>query len=302
MISVIGSINLDLVVRVAELPQPGETIPGHDFERLPGGKGANQALAVMRAGGELSFHGAVGNDAFAQIALSELEAEQVDLSHIEKTNSATGIAMILVSAAGENVIAIVSGANAHVDAKMAEKALNKARSNDFVLLQQEIPSAAIKTALILARAKGATSILNIAPIIAETSELAGLADIIIANETEFAALAGISVEIGEALQNAILNWAREKSQTIIVTLGGDGVVAANQQGDFFKQASLDVTPVDTVGAGDTFCGYLTAALHQGLALNDALHRAAVAGSLACLKPGAQPAIPYAKDVKAALVP
>lgn len=300
MISVIGSINLDLVARVNQLPQPGETVPGHDFERLPGGKGANQALAVLRAGGDLAFCGAVGDDAFAQIALSELSKDGADLSKVAHVQSPTGIAMILVSDTGENMIAVVPGANGELAETMTNTALAQIDQNDHLLMQQEIPAATIAAALRTARDKGATSILNIAPFIEDTPALVDLADIIIANETEFADLSGTRMGSRQVLNDAVTDWARTNRKIMIVTLGAHGVIAATQDGAFCSAKGLTITPVDTVGAGDTFCGYLAVALQQGLPLEAALRRAAIAGSLACLKPGAQPAIPRVHEVETAL--
>jgi ribokinase len=163
------------------------------------------------------------------------------------------------------------------------------------LLQQEIPQAATERALDLAREKGVTTILNTAPFLATTPALAPKASIVIANETEFALMAGDA----EPLEALMSGWAKKHGQTIIVTLGPDGARAATPEG-LISVPALKVTPVDTVGAGDTFCGYLGAGLDAGLGLEAAMKRAAVAASLACLKPGAQPAVPMASEVEAAL--
>ncbi len=294
MIYVLGSINLDMIASGQRLPVPGETLIANNFVTAPGGKGANQALAVARAGSSIKMFGAVGSDDFVNEALSALKEANVDLENVVCVPGSTGIAIILVDSKGENVIVIVPGANGHVDAKMADTMIEQMSSRDILVLPQEIPGDAIRAALKGAKTKGITSILNIAPTIPETKELALLADIIIANETEYAFLTGGTSDLAQMDVQAA-KWAKDNQKTLIITLGGDGVVAFTPENKFTVEA-LPIIPVDTVGAGDTFCGYLGAGLEQGLTLEVALKRAAIAGSLACLKHGAQPAIPMLKAV------
>jgi len=294
VIVVFGSSNLDQVGTVSRLPKPGETVAGGTFSMAPGGKGANQALAARRAGAEVRHVSAVGNDAFADLALELLEKGGVDLSQVQKADAVTGIAMIFVDAEGENVIAVLPGANATVSAAQAETTLAELTARDTILLQQEIPQDGTRKALEIAREKGARSVINTAPFLSDTPDLAALADIVVANETEFALLSGRPIE---ELEAAMDDWVKKTGRTVVVTLGPDGARAASAEGKFSVPAHK-VTPVDTVGAGDTFCGYLAASLDAGMGLEQAMRRAAVAGSLACLNPGAQPAIPLAKDVDA----
>ena len=295
MITVLGSTNLDLIGTVSRIPSPGETVPGDQFSMAAGGKGANQALAARRAGAEVRMFCAVGTDSFATDALRLLRADGVDLGRLKTVPGATGIAMIFVDQHGENVIAILPGANAAMGAAEAEAALAGLGAGSVLMLQQEIPQAATARALDLAAAQGVTSILNTAPFLETTPELARKASIVIANETEFALLCG--GRTGK-LEELMADWARTHRQTVIVTLGPDGARAATPSHSFSVPA-MRVDPVDTGGAGDTFCGYLAAGLDAGLELEPAMRRAAVAASLACLKPGAQPAIPYAGEVDAA---
>ncbi len=294
MIVVFGSSNLDQVGTVSRLPKPGETVAGGTFSMAPGGKGANQALAARRAGAEVRHVSAVGNDAFADLALELLVKGGVDLSQVQKADAVTGIAMIFVDAEGENVIAVLPGANATVSAAQAETTLAGLTAKDTILVQQEIPQEGTRKALEIAREKGARSVINTAPFLSDTPDLAALADIVVANETEFALLSGRPIE---ELEAAMDDWVKKTGRTVVVTLGPDGARAASTEGKFAVPAHK-VTPVDTVGAGDTFCGYLAASLDAGMGLEQAMRRAAVAGSLACLNPGAQPAIPLAKDVDA----
>ena len=295
MITVFGSTNLDQVGTVSRLPKPGETVAGGTFSMAAGGKGANQALAARRAGAEVRHVSAVGKDAFAELALDLLQRDGVDLSALKHVDGPTGIAMIFVDSHGENVIAVLPGANGTMTAADADAALAKV-SGGVLLLQQEIPQAATERALDLARQKGITAILNTAPFLDSTKALAPKATILIANETEFALLTGRGID---ELDAAMADWAKQHNQTVIVTLGGEGARAATADGKTISVPALKVTPVDTVGAGDTFCGYLAAGLDAGLDLEVAMERAAVAASLACLKPGAQPAIPTADEVAAA---
>ncbi|RWO98506.1 ribokinase [Mesorhizobium sp.] len=297
MIIVVGSINLDLIANVDRLPAPGETVRGSGFSTAPGGKGANQALAAARAGAKVRMVGAVGKDNFATEALALLRDGKIDLSGVGETFASTGTALIMVADDGENVIAVVPGANDSVVTGDLSKAFMK--KGDVVLLQQEIPLQTVDAALDAARAAGAVTVLNTAPFRAEAAAFLGKADYVVANETEFD-LYGEALSLsGRDRPARMRDYAGKTGRTIVVTLGGDGVLAATPA-DLLMVPALNVTPVDTVGAGDTFCGYFAAGLSSGLPLDQALARAAAAGSLACLKPGAQPAIPLAKDVEAAL--
>ena len=296
MITVFGSTNLDQVGTVSRLPRPGETVAGGTFSMAPGGKGANQALAARRAGSDVRHWSAVGADAFADMALELLRKDGVDLSHMQVAEGATGIAMIFVDEEGENVIAVLPGANGTVSAENAEQALGELPQGSVVMLQQEVPQAATERALDICKARGLVSILNTAPFLPTTAALAGKASILVANETEFALLSGRGIE---ELDAAMTDWAEQHGQTVIVTLGPDGARSATPE-ETISVPAMKVTPVDTVGAGDTFCGYLASGLDKGLGLEASMRRAAVAASLACLTPGAQPAIPYAGDVEKAL--
>lgn len=291
MITVLGSVNLDLIGRVDRLPHPGETIAGTTFTTAPGGKGANQALAARRAGAAVRMVGAVGTDAFAAEALAALRDGGVGLDAVHAAQGATGVAMILVDDAGENVIAVLPGANGTLGRSEAATALDGMGSGDTLLLQQEIGQESTGHALELALARGVRVILNTAPFLETTAAFARRATITVANETEFALLAGD----GAPLEALMRDWAAATGNTIIVTLGPEGARAATAEA-FIAVPSRRIDPVDTVGAGDTFCGYLAAGLDAGLSLEAAMRRAAVAASLACLKPGAQPAIPFAADV------
>ena len=299
MITVIGSVNMDLIATTPRLPEPGETVTGTDFSTAPGGKGANQALAARRAGATVTMCGAVGDDAFATEALALLDAAGADLGAVRHIAGPTGTALILVGGDGENMIAIIPAANGKVTVGDAQQAVAAMSAGDTLLLQMEIPEANVEAALKAARAKNIRSVLNIAPLTDAVEHLAPLADIVIANETEFARLSGRRAETVTEVKAALARLHGKTGQCMIVTLGGDGVLWA-KDGTVAHVESLKIKPVDTVGAGDTFCGYLAQGLDAGMAFATAVRRAAVAGALACLKPGAQPSIPLASEVDARL--
>lgn len=299
MITVFGSINMDLIATTARLPKPGETVAGTGFSTAAGGKGANQALAARRAGATVQMAGAVGKDSFADGALELLKGAGADLSLTKTVSEPTGTAHILVGGDGENVIVVVASANATVNEADAEKAVDGMKPGDTLMLQLEIPAASVEKALIAAKQKGVRSVINIAPLTPEAARLGRMADIVIANETEFELLAGKSGIGSTEREEAMKALHAETGQTVIVTLGAEGVVAVHA-GEIQRAKGLKIEPVDTVGAGDTFCGYLAASLDAGIAFPDALRRAALAGSLACLKSGAQPSIPLAADVASRL--
>ena len=299
MIIVFGSINMDLVATSDRLPKPGETVTGKAFATAAGGKGANQALAARRAGAEVKMAGAIGDDAFAAPALTLLRDAKADLSLVKTVAGPTGTAVILIGEGGENMISVIPAANGEVSEADAERALSEMAAGDILMLQLEVPADAIEAALTAAKAKRVTTIINTAPLTSDAAKLSRLVDIVIANETEFELLIGKSDLSAEQREKELVARHGETGQTLIITLGADGVIAI-RNGKVFKAQGLKIVPVDTVGAGDTFCGYLAASLDAGLDFEAALRRAAVAGSLACTKEGAQPSIPVASDVDARL--
>jgi ribokinase len=297
VIVVVGSINLDLVADVERLPKPGETLPGSVFRTAPGGKGANQALAAARAGAKVAMLGAVGKDAFAEEALALLKSGGVDLSPVRHAAAATGVALIFVDGEGENVIVIVPGANGTVLPGDIDRLVLK--KGDVVLLQHEIPLDTVAAAIAAARKAEALSVLNTAPFRREAVPFVGEADYIVANETEFDLYSEALGLSGDDRASRMLSFAGTTGRTVVVTLGAEGVLAASP-GGLIEAPALRVKPVDTVGAGDTFCGYLAAGLERGTDLAKVLVQAAAAGSIACLEPGAQPSIPSRARVDEAL--
>ena len=286
MIVVFGSINVDIVVSVPVLPGPGETVKGDGYRIFPGGKGANQALAARRAGEAVALVGAVGNDDFAAIALSLLEADGVVVTGVIGTSSPTGIATITVDHRGENQIAVASGANAIADSKHLEGCLSP---GDTLLLQYELPLEAVVAAATIARAKRVHVVLNAAPAAPIPDVLASLVDVLVVNEHEAATIAA-AMGLAPEPETFALGYSKRWGATVVVTLGPDGALAVSG-GEVVRVCAPHVTVVDTTAAGDTFVGTLSVMLAEGTALVDAVTYGVAAGSLAVEVPGAQPSIP-----------
>jgi ribokinase len=287
MIVIFGSINVDLTVPVPRLPQPGETVLGGEYALLPGGKGANQALAALRAGAEVVLAGAVGADSFAGIALDLLRREGVDTRLVQVLEQPTGCAAIMVSNDGENTIAVAPGANAKARSDQVPDDLLGA--NTTLVAQMEVPPN--ETALLIRRLRacGGRSVLNLAPALPIDVGLFEEIDILVANEGEAAAT---------GLDHRRL--AYRLRQGLVVTRGAAGATAILRNGNTIEVPALKIEPVDTTGAGDTFVGVLAAALDLGSTLETALRRASAAAGLACMARGAQTAMPNAMAIAAAV--
>ena len=280
-VCVIGSINLDIVFRVTELPRPGETIVALGLQRFPGGKGANQAVASARWGAPTSMIGAVGCDDAGQELLAHLAAAGVDTSLVQRLAGApTGMAHICVSASGENMIVVIGGANRAVSAEQINS--YEVDSYPVVLAQLETPLDAI--ASLFAQASSSTKILNAAPSVDEARVLFPLADILVVNQSElahYAKMKGSQNDIAVAARSLI----SRAGQTVIVTLGAHGALAVDAT-DAISVGGHSVDVVDTTGAGDCFCGVLAASFDEGLALPDALFRANRAAAISTCRAGA----------------
>jgi ribokinase len=286
VIVVFGSINVDLVARVASLPPAGVTQAARSFSIHPGGKGANQALAAQRAGGAVALFGAVGRDAFAAPALALLRASGIDMAGVREADAATGLALIHVDDAGENTITLVAGANAMASSAAIDDATLRACTT--VLLQFEAPPEQSLALATRAKAHGVRVILNCAPARSVDAGWFDAIDVLIANASEADVVARGSRLPSES-RAFVQALASKHGITAIVTLGGEGVVAATAEAAYTCPA-LDVDVVDTVGAGDAFAGTLATSLDRGKSLPSALAAATAAGSLACTQSGAQEAL------------
>jgi ribokinase len=287
MILVFGSINVDLIVPVPHLPHPGETVLGGDYSILPGGKGANQALAARRAGAEVMLAGAVGTDAFADIALDPLRREGVDTRLVRTVEQPTGCAAIMVSAEGENAIAVAPGANASVRADQVPDELLGPEA--MLVAQMEVLLAENETLIGRVEARGGCSLLNLAPALPIDPALLRNIDIVVANEGEAATVGSEPAQFAALARRAF-----------VVTRGAAGAVAFLHDGERIEVPALPIEPLDTTGAGDTFVGVLAAALDLGSTLESALRRASAAAGLACLARGAQSAMPGAAAMTVAV--
>jgi ribokinase len=278
MIVVFGSINVDVLVPVPHLPARGETVLGGDYVIAPGGKGANQALAARRAGAAVAMIGAVGRDPFAEIGLSLLRRDGVDLSLVAEVGRPTGWATVTVDPVGENQIAVASCANLLAEAaQVPDRVLGP---QTVLVLQREVPDVENAALIRRARERGARIVMSLAP--AGPIAPAQLRDIdfLIANEGEAATLGGDAARV-----------ARQLRQGLVITRGAKGAVAYLTDGTTIMVPALTIDPVDTTGAGDTFAGVFAAGLDAGLPLDLALRRASVGAALACLAVGAQAAMP-----------
>ena len=284
---VLGSANRDYTVSVERQPHPGETILGGALSVAMGGKGANQAVAAAGAGAKPVFIFAVGSDSVGADTLAELEARGVDVSHARTVDAATGVALITVSADGENTIVVAPGANAVLDAtEVAKVVASLADASSVLLCQLEISPEVVSAAATEIEKAGGRFVLNLSPSRYVSPKLLGLADPLILNETEAADLASSTIDSpADAL--TVAKRLLATSRSVVITLGGDGAIVADSGGVSHTPAER-VTVVDTTGAGDAFAGALAAALVAGGTLASAVAAGISAGSAAVQHPGAQP--------------
>jgi ribokinase len=292
-IAVLGSANMDLVVRQSRLPHPGETMFGTDFSTVPGGKGLNQAVAAARAGGEVEFLGAVGTDAFGSELRDCLRREGIGVDGLATVAEPTGTAHIAVLDGGENTIVVVSGANIAQES-LDQSTRDRIAASDYLVVQFERPAALVAEALTLASGLGITTILTPAPVRPVDPGLFSLVDILIPNEQEARELAGVDDE---------LDAARELSRQagiVVVTRGVRGAVVARDGELITDVPPHPVEAVDTTAAGDTFVGVLVARLASGDELDAALEAASVAAAISVTRSGASTSMPTWDEISSAL--
>ena len=280
-VAVVGSVNLDLVATTHRLPGPGETVAGTGYAEHAGGKGLNQAVAAARSGASVALIAAVGDDDAGRRLRAVAEAEGIDVSMIDIVPGPTGRALITVDDRAENSIVVVPGANAFVRAD----APGDAR---IVVAQLEIPIDTVIAAFRSARGHGGRTILNPAPAQRLPDELLAVCDVIIPNEHELARIGGPDTLFGRGVS------------AVVTTMGAAGVSVSEMVDgvvDAWEQAAFDVTPIDTTGAGDAFCGALAARLAAGAGLRDAVRYAAAAGALATTTAGAVRSLPRSLDIE-----
>ena len=297
---VVGSLNMDLVVRAPRVPGPGQTLVGHGFQTIPGGKGANQAVASARLGAKTFMIGRAGGDDFGKALLANLKASGVltDFLRVDSSES-SGIAVIIVDDSGENSIVVAPGANGKVTPKdvcAAQAAWDKA---SHVVMQLEIPLDAVEAALDMAREKGVTSILDAGPAMKVPMSLLRKADLLSPNESETEALLGCKVTDIASAKEAAKRFLDEGARTIVLKLGDQGCLVATES-SLTHIPAYPVKAIDTTAAGDAFTAALAVSLAEGKALLDAARFANAVGALAVATFGAQPSMPTREKVEAFL--
>lgn len=290
---VVGSANMDLVGTAPALPRPGETLLGTDFVMVPGGKGANQAVAAARAGASCAFLGAIGSDSFGVTLRARITAAGVDTGQLRTTYGTSGVALVMVNAEGENAILVSPGANASMTG-LTEPELTAVRGADVLLAQLEIPVATVTEAAVVARAAGTRVVLNAAPAVPVPPELLAATDLLVVNETEAQALTGR----GRDEPAALLDLAPRA----VLTLGAEGAWYGDRDGTAVHVPAVKVDVVDSTAAGDAFTAALAVAWGEGRDVVDAVRWAAAAGAACARRLGASVALPTRAEIDELYVP
>ena len=299
-IVVVGSVNMDLIVKVSKLPTIGETVISGIFKMVPGGKGANQAVAVAKLGAESHFVGRIGDDDFGRVLMENFREAGVGIEYVSIDRSShTGVALIMVDQDGRNIIAVASGANSKLTVEDVEKAQDSIKSASAVLLQLEIPLESVMRAASIAKEGKSSVILNPAPARPLPIELIQLVDVIVPNEVEAEVLTGVKVRDIDSARKAGEKLLELGSGTAVITLGEKGAVLVSPDG-FSHISALRVKTVDTTGAGDAFCGALALALASGKDFKEAVFIANCCAALATTKIGAQEALPTFRELESFL--
>ncbi|SBW04221.1 ribokinase [uncultured Dysgonomonas sp.] len=296
-IVVLGSCNTDMVVKSDRLPVPGETILGGTFFMNPGGKGANQAIAAARLGGNVTFIAKTGNDLFGRQSVKQYEEEGLDTSYIlSDPNFPSGVALISVDRNGENCIVVASGANMTLCSEDINNAESAIGSADILLMQLEIPIETVEYVAEIASAKGIRVILNPAPAQSLSNSLLKNLYMLIPNKSEAEILSGIKVADWDSARKAAQIISAKGVDKVVITLGSQGALL--KDGDTFHEIPAQkVDAVDTTAAGDTFCGAITVAISEGAKLVDAVKFASECAAITVTKMGAQSSIPFRKEVE-----
>ena len=294
-ILVIGSSNTDMTVKSNLIPRPGETVIGGDFKMGAGGKGANQAVAAKRLGGDVTFICKVGKDIFGDNAIENYRKEGLDVSYVLRSDKPSGVALILVDGNAENCISVATGANGDLTPADIEANAELIRDCAILVLQNEIPVESVMLAAKIAHEAGAYVILNPAPACALPEEIFQYIDLMTPNQTESEFYTGIPVNDEESAQKAADALRAKGVGDIIMTMGSKGSMGFTSEGTFFTP-SRKVVAVDTTAAGDTFCGGLAVALSEGKNLKEAAEFATAASAFTVQKMGAQESIPYRNNL------
>ena len=298
-IVIVGSLNMDLVVQVPTIPAPGETVLGNNFATIPGGKGANQAVAAARLGAKVSLIGRVGADAFGEQLLANAKKEGIDVTHVGcDPAAASGVAMITVDAQGQNSIAVASGANYCLTAAHVREAWAALKNVDLLVMPLETPLETIETAVTLANQAGVKVILNPAPAQKLPQTILAGVDVLVPNEPETTQLTDIEIDSPESTRKAAQALLALGVGNVVLTLGSRGaLVLAGETNQFTQVEPYPVKVVDTTAAGDAYVAGLAVALGEGKELVEAAQFANAVGALAVTKQGAQPGMPTREEVE-----
>ena len=291
-VHVLGSLNMDLVVTLDRMPLPGETVFGHTFTHIPGGKGLNQAIAAARAGASVSLTGAVGNDAYGRDLLNLSKLEGIDISSVDSVeNISTGTAHIEVESSGENRIVVVSGANQ----QCPELNVDNLSKGDVLLTQFEVPMSRIIHAFEAARERDVITVLNPAPVMQIDTKIIALTTYLIPNEHEAAMLTGSDTSSIGGIEIAAKKLIEMGARNVIITRGAAGIYWANEL--IGKEIpAYKIQPLDTTAAGDAFCGVFATALSEGVEEETSLRIAMAAGALTATKTGATTSLPLRNEI------
>ncbi|WP_048956650.1 ribokinase [Enterobacter bugandensis] len=293
---VLGSINADHILNLETFPTPGETVTGNQYQVAFGGKGANQAVAAGRSGANIAFIACTGDDDTGERVRKQLASDNIDTAPVSVVEGeSTGVALIFVNAEGENVIGIHAGANAALMTERVEAQRGIIAGAEALLMQLESPVESVLTAAKIAHENHTTVVLNPAPARVLSDELLALVDIITPNETEAEKLTGIRVENDNDAARAAKVLHAKGIGTVIITLGSRGVWAS-VNGEGRRVPGFKVKAIDTIAAGDTFNGALVTALLEGKAMDDAIRFAHAAAAIAVTRKGAQPSVPWRKEI------
>ncbi len=295
LILVVGSSNTDMTVKTKYLPKPGETVLGNEFTMGPGGKGANQAVAASRLGGEVKFICKVGRDIFGDNAIAHYVDEKLDTAGILRSDLPSGVALISVDEKAENSIVVASGANGDLDEADIETSRKDLENCGILLLQLEIPVPSVLKAAKIAHEAGAMVVLNPAPACPLPDEVFRYVDLFIPNQTELGNYSGIDTADVAGAEKAAAAMQAKGVGKLIVTMGSKGALICEGGPSVFVPAKK-VKAVDTTAAGDTFCGALCVAISEGKNLKEAAEFACSASALTVQKMGAQNSIPFRKDL------
>ena len=293
---VLGSINADHILNLETFPTPGETVTGNQYQVAFGGKGANQAVAAGRSGANIAFIACTGDDDTGERVRKQLASDNIDIAPVSVVaGESTGVALIFVNAEGENVIGIHAGANAALTTERVEAQRGIIAGAEALLMQLESPVESVLAAAKIAHENHTSVVLNPAPACVLSDELLALVDIITPNETEAEKLTGIRVENDDDAARAALALHDKGIGTVIITLGSRGVWAS-VNGEGRRVPGFKVKAIDTIAAGDTFNGALVTALLEGKAMDNAIRFAHAAAAIAVTRKGAQPSVPWRKEI------